>query len=687
MTYYLGIDLGTTYTAAAIYRDERAQIVELGNRSASTPSVIFLREDETILVGDAANRRALTEAHRVAREFKRRIGDPTPVLVGGSPYSAESLSAKLLRWVVEQVTTVQGSPPDRIAVTHPANWGPYKLDLLEQALRLADIGDALVLTEPEAAAIHHTTLEPLKPGMSVAVFDLGGGTFDAVVLRKTHDSFELLGEPEGIERLGGIDFDEAVFGFVVRALGGAFEELDPGDSATMAAITRLRTECTEAKEALSSDTEVTIPVSLPNLATEVRLTRSEFEQLIRPSLADAVDALERAVRSADLELDAIDLTLLVGGSSRIPLVGQMLGGELGLPIAVHAHPKHVVGLGAARHAATWEQASVDGAADTGGSAAGATMLAIPAPMSPPPVTPPTLAEPPAQPPPAQPPTPPTPPTPPPAQPAPPAPPAPVGETSFAARPADEAHAASTAPSQPVGTQELPAAHGGGPKPLVSSGPTEQTATRARNLAIVGAVAAAAIIAAIFFATRGDSADRAGFIDVQSPTATAVVPEPTPATGEVGQAVPPPTTAPTETTAPEPTPTTAPTPTPTVVPFECAVGFCAHIEDVEVVDGELVIDWSAHGFTPSVANFHAHFYFDTFDAIEVGTNYVQLGASRQGSWQVTDAQPFSTAGSAVSMTSIPPGARRICVVPADSGHGVTSPENAECEEIPASVRTG
>ena len=216
MGYQLGVDLGTTYTAAAVHRNGSSQIVELGNRTATIPSVIFLTDDETILTGESANRRAVTEPGRVAREFKRRIGDPTPILLGGSPYSAESLSARLLRWVIVKVTESEGEAPERVAVTHPANWGPYKLDLLHQAIRIADLVDVVTITEPEAAAIHYATLERIDAGMVVAVFDLGGGTFDAAILRKKSEGFEFLGQPEGIERLGGIDFDEAVFAFVDR---------------------------------------------------------------------------------------------------------------------------------------------------------------------------------------------------------------------------------------------------------------------------------------------------------------------------------------------------------------------------------------------------------------------------------------------------------------------------------------
>ncbi|MEZ5377581.1 MAG: Hsp70 family protein [Acidimicrobiales bacterium] len=368
MSYQVGIDLGTTYTAAAVHRDEKASIFSLGGRAAAIPSVVLLREDETILTGEAAVRRAITEPERVAREFKRRLGDTTPIIVGGSPYSAEALMARLLRAVLDEVTTREGGAPSRIAVSHPANWGPYKLDLFRQALRLAglDQDSVVTLTEPEAAAISYANQERVEEGQIVAVYDLGGGTFDACVLQRTHEGFDIIGKPEGIERLGGIDFDAAVFAHVARSLDNALSELDPDDPNAMAAVSRLRNDCVDAKEALSSDTDATIPVLLPNLQTEVRLTRREFESVVRPSLADSIEAMRRAVASAGIEMDQVAKVLLVGGSSRIPLVAQMVASDLGRPVAVDAHPKHAIALGAAYAAAA---AGGDAQGPTGRAAA------------------------------------------------------------------------------------------------------------------------------------------------------------------------------------------------------------------------------------------------------------------------------------------------------------------------------
>lgn len=346
--YALGIDLGTTFTAAAVWRDGRVETVSLGGRSAAIPSVVLLRQDETFLTGEAAHRRGLSEPQRVAREFKRRLGDTTPILLGGVPQSAEALMSRLLRSVVEEVARREGGFPGSICISHPANWGPYKMDLLRQAVRMANLDLPVSYTsEPEGAAVNYAEQLRIEPGAVVAVYDLGGGTFDAAVLRKTPTGFEILGQPEGIERLGGIDFDAAVFNHVRAALGGKLEELDEDDPAAIAAVARLRDECIQAKEALSSDTDTSIPVLLPNISTEIRLTRSELEAMVRPVLHGSIEALHRAVRSAGCSPEQLHSVLLVGGSSRMPIVSQLVGSELGRPVAVDAHPKYSVSLGAA----------------------------------------------------------------------------------------------------------------------------------------------------------------------------------------------------------------------------------------------------------------------------------------------------------------------------------------------------
>ena len=348
MTYLLGIDLGTTRTSAAIRRSggRPGEVVELGDRASAVPSVFYAGDDGTLLVGEAAERRAITDPSCVVREFKRRIGDPTPLVVAGVAWSPQELCARLVRWVVDRVSEREGGPAARIAVTHPASWGPLKSELLGGALATQGL-QVSFLPEPQAAALHYASTERLEVGATVAVYDLGGGTFDAAVVHKDAHGLSLVGRPEGLERLGGVDFDQAVFDHVRESMPDAFANLDDSDPAVHSAVAAVRRECSEAKEALSSDTEVSIPVLLPSAQGSVRLHRSEFEAMIRPQIEETVSALRRAVVSAALTSDQLSAVLLVGGSSRIPLVAQLVSEQLGRPVTVDADPKNAIALGAA----------------------------------------------------------------------------------------------------------------------------------------------------------------------------------------------------------------------------------------------------------------------------------------------------------------------------------------------------
>lgn len=383
MTYSLGIDLGTTSCSAAVERGGRVEIISLGMERAAMPSVVLVREDGTILTGEAANRRALTEPELVAREFKRRLGDPTPLLVGGAPYSAESLMARLLETILDIVREREGSEPSRVAISHPANWGQYKVGLLEQALQMAGLRGAQLITEPEAAAISYAAANRLESGQIIAVYDLGGGTFDTAVLRKTDDGFDILGMPVGIERLGGIDFDAAVVGHVARELDSDFADLDHDDPLNFAWIARLRAECTAAREALSQDTDVAIPVQLPSILTQVRLTRIELETMIRPMLTETMGALGQALETAGVSASDLHAVLLVGGASRTPLVAQMVSSETSRPVAVDADPKHAIAIGAAHFAALQEVAPLPSPAVAAEPVAAAPVVAPVATVEPP----------------------------------------------------------------------------------------------------------------------------------------------------------------------------------------------------------------------------------------------------------------------------------------------------------------
>jgi actin-like ATPase involved in cell morphogenesis len=349
--YSLGVDLGTTFVAAAIASAGGVKMITLGDHSVVIPAAVHLREDGVLLTGEAATLRTLSSPNRGARDIKRQLGNPTPVMLGGQPFDVTALLGTLLREVVEKVVETEGEPPERVMLAHPANWGPFRRALFEEVSQYAGLDNPALVTEPEAAAAHYAASRKLADGQTIAVYDLGGGTFDATILRKQPGGVEILGTPKGIERLGGVDFDEAILSYVDHAADGALSELDLGDPQTGVALARLRQDCVAAKEALSVDTEAVVPVFLPGQHFDVRLTRADFEDLVRAPIESTIGALTRTLASAQVQPGELSAVLLVGGSSRIPLVARMVSAELGRPTVVDTHPKHAVALGAAMLAA------------------------------------------------------------------------------------------------------------------------------------------------------------------------------------------------------------------------------------------------------------------------------------------------------------------------------------------------
>jgi hypothetical protein len=251
-----------------------------------------------LVTGEAASRGALTSPDRIGREFTRRLGDPTPLVLGGESYPVTALLGVVLRDVVEQVTKAEGEPPDRVVLTHPTSWGPFRRALFEEATQQAGMTNSLLMTEAEAAVEHYTASRPLSDGETMAVYDLGGGTFDATVLRMHAGSVKIIGKPERIEALGGGNFDEAILSHVNDTADGALAKLDMQRPQTFVALARVRQQCVAAKEALSADTEATFPVFLPSRTFDVHLTRSEFENAVRAPIESTIHTLSRALQSA-----------------------------------------------------------------------------------------------------------------------------------------------------------------------------------------------------------------------------------------------------------------------------------------------------------------------------------------------------------------------------------------------------
>ncbi|MGH3938374.1 MAG: Hsp70 family protein [Pseudonocardiaceae bacterium] len=351
MPYGLGIDLGTSCTAAAITRtlsgSTSPEVVTLGADAPGIPTVLHVADDGTVLVGPAAEPLVLSDPDRVFRGFLHQVGEPS-----AAEPSPASLTALLVRRVVDTVAEREGGRPERITLAHPAIWGPGKCRAVQTALN--EVGLPAVVLVPAPVAIAASSATTGKAGEAVAVYDLGA-TFCASVTRREGAGFVLLGEPQMIEDGGGARFDELVLERVLDQLGKlgdpqvAAPDLD--DQVVLAGMAALLVDCVAAREALGDRPEVTIPVSLPGLRTELRLTRDELETLISPTLRATVAALRVAIAAAALALDDVGTVLVAGGCARIPSVVRMLTAELGRPVTLLADPDLAAARGVASLAA------------------------------------------------------------------------------------------------------------------------------------------------------------------------------------------------------------------------------------------------------------------------------------------------------------------------------------------------
>lgn len=376
LSYLIGIDLGATFTAAAVRLPDHVEMAPLGARTAFIPTVAAVATEGSLVFGeDAATRRG---SDQVVRQFIRRVGDDTPLLLGAVSVTAEALAARLASSVVDTVAARCGEPARRVAITHPASWGSYRVAALHTAVSAEGLGAAVLLSSAQASAMAYADQTPLAEGDLVAVYDLGGSGLDAAVVRRTADGgFALAGRAEEAD-IGGLDFDELVFEHVRTALGEQWTALDGDDPEVLAGVTRLRAACTAAKERLSTDTEAWIPVAIPGIDAgsggAVRLVRAELEEMVRPAVEETAAVLLRAISSAGAEPEDLAVVLLTGGSARIPLVTQVVSEVLGRPVTVAENPKADTAAGAALAAAGRTTALAIVAPRSGGDALAQTLI-------------------------------------------------------------------------------------------------------------------------------------------------------------------------------------------------------------------------------------------------------------------------------------------------------------------------
>jgi actin-like ATPase involved in cell morphogenesis len=346
----LGIDFGTSYTVAAVASGSSVTNVDVeSNGRARIPSSVFLTEDGEILVGTAAQHQAAFSPSRYEPTPKRLIGE-NDVFLEDRVVPVAELAAAVLRRVFTEACRQQGERiPTEIRLTHPAGWAETRIAVLRDAAERASLPPVSMVPEPVAAAVR-IAFRATDPGQQIAVYDFGGGTFDAAVLRRTDRAFDVSGPPAGRDPLGGEDVDDRIINYLGELVGEDQPEewqhlRNPSDITWRRASAGLRTEVQRAKETLSE--VAACQLWIPGLERDVQLTRAELESLIAADVEATVDTLEVALRDADVSPDQLAGLYLVGGSSRIPLVETTLWRRLGVRPSVQDDPKSVVAMGAA----------------------------------------------------------------------------------------------------------------------------------------------------------------------------------------------------------------------------------------------------------------------------------------------------------------------------------------------------
>ena len=347
--WVLAIDFGTSFTVAAAKVDGRpAEVIEIAGERRM-PSVVLI-DAETVMVGRVAEDLSGTNPKRVVRALKNRLGDQAPLILDGRPHQVVALVAIVLRHVYDEAVSQLHRSPSEVRLTHPATWNRPRLNRLLEAAAKAGLPNPVLVPEPVAAALSFASEMGIAAGACIAVYDLGGGTFDSAVVTSSAGGFQVIGRPGGDQHIGGELFDE----ILVNRLG---ERLAPADWTALQTdadpvwqrvASTLRNEARRAKETLSVSTYADLIVPLPAGLMEVRVQRQEYEDLIRPYIAETVVLLERCVAEAGIDSRRLAGISLAGGASRTPMVEtQVTEAFRAVPLIRRADPKTAVAIGAA----------------------------------------------------------------------------------------------------------------------------------------------------------------------------------------------------------------------------------------------------------------------------------------------------------------------------------------------------
>lgn len=365
----IGIDLGTTNSVVAVMEGKEAKVIPNPEGNRLTPSVVAFTDKDETLVGEPARRQAVTNPHRTIYSIKRFMGrrhnevateekmvpyevvgspgDYVKVRVDGHDYSPPEISAKTLRKLKESAEAYLGHKVNQAVITVPAYFNDAQRQATKDAGQIAGLEVARIINEPTAASLAYG-LDKDK-NEKIAVFDLGGGTFDISVLEVAEGVFRVI-STNGDTHLGGDDFDEALIHFVADT----FQKEQGIDlrKDTMA-LQRLQEACEKAKKELSTaqSTDINLPFITADATgpkhLQMSITRAQFEQLVDDLVERCRGPVNQALKDAKLRPDEIDEVVLVGGSTRIPKVQEMVKSIFGKDPHKGVNPDEVVALGAA----------------------------------------------------------------------------------------------------------------------------------------------------------------------------------------------------------------------------------------------------------------------------------------------------------------------------------------------------
>ena len=346
MSKIIGIDLGTTNSCVSVLEAGEAKVIPNPEGGRTTPSVVSFKKGEKI-VGEAAKRQALTNPNTVS-SIKRLMGTNEKVELEGKKYTPEEISAMILGYLKEYAERYLGEKVDKAVITVPAYFNDAQRQATKNAGKIAGLQVERIINEPTAAALAYG-LEKDHSG-TVLVYDLGGGTFDVSILELGDGVFEVKSSA-GNGHLGGDDFDNRIVEYLVSE----FKKENGVDlSKDKMAMQRLKEAAEKAKKELSG--VVSTQISAPFIAKgddgeplhlDITLSRAKFEDLIRDLVEETIPPVRDALKEAKLSASEINKVILVGGSTRIPMVYDLVKKELGKEPSCEVNPDEVVSLGAA----------------------------------------------------------------------------------------------------------------------------------------------------------------------------------------------------------------------------------------------------------------------------------------------------------------------------------------------------